>query len=241
MIDEIVDVDEEAAAALVRAYRTRTALRQAGDLAAHLRSMLEPSDGRTEGGLLREWRSPLLTDVADAADELFVVLVDWATWWARVLDEGEPAALAFARRNYQDSHVGELHLDAPILGFRAGTSPEMAAALIGSLTTWLIRFEEAIAAQDRAWEYQDEVTSLVWGGRAAAGLTRARPQREPMARPCPACGDTAVRAEFFGGSFRAAELRGDRLLSAVEGIEVRCSTCGHVEEASVSKIARWIS
>jgi hypothetical protein len=251
-------VDEEAAEALLRAQRARTALRMAPDLAAHLRTMLTPSDGRTEPGELPELRTPLLTDVADAADELFAVLLEWATAWAITFDETEPVAAAYAHRNYQDSHPGEGHRDARLEGFRAGTTPKQAAALTRAITAYLLPRHDAIAEQPAAPVYFDEVTALVWRLRSASGLTKPHPTREPSPRPCPLCGEYAVRAEYFGGTFLAAEKRGERLsayarrgetpedassafMKAVDGVEVRCSFCGWEADARPSKIAKWLA
>jgi hypothetical protein len=249
---------EAAAEALLRAKRARKALAFAPELAAHLRSLLTPSDGRTERGELPELRTPLLTGVADAADELLARLLEWATWWAGELRVDLPVAWSFAKRNYQDAHPSAGYRDVDAQGYRANVDARTAAAIMRSLVIWLIQHEEAIADHPRAGDYQDDVSALVWSLRAASGLVPDRPMREPSPRPCPVCGELAMRAEYFGSPFQAAVLRGERLspapsvdeteeqatnrfMRAVDGIEVRCEYCGHVEAASATRIARWLS
>lgn len=242
-VNDLADVDEDAAAALLRARKARKALELAPDLAAHLRALMLPSDGRTEVGDSPELRTPLLTGVTDAADGLLRQLLEWADWWSKRLDIDGPVAASFARHDYQGSHASMGFSDFESVGFRAGTSPEMAAAIVRALVVWLLVHDDEMIVADPFWAglYQDDVSKLVWRLRAESGQSPARPAREPSARPCPVCGELAMRAEYFGSSFQAAELRGEQLLNAVEGIDVRCGYCGHVETASATRIARWLS
>lgn len=252
------EAEEAAQEARVRATKARKALAAAPELASHLRSLLEPADGRTEGGVLPEMRTPLLTDVTDSADELVRVLAEWGIYWATELGYDQPTALSFLRRDYQDSHESRGHTDASIIGFRAGTNSSTARAIVWSLAVALQLGDDEREGHRMTDWYHDEVARLVWRLRMASRLSPAKPLRESSPRPCPVCGEYAMRAEYFGSSFPAAEARGERLvptprvneteeqathafLRAVDGIDVRCEHCGHVEEASTSKIVRWLS
>jgi len=249
--------DEAAAEARIRLVKTRKALLSAPELVQHLRASLTPSDGRTERGVLPELRTPLLTGVADAADEVYAVLISWVGYWAPTLKINPPAALLAAWRNGQDSHRSVGHSDAPALGFRAGTTPGEARGLVLAATTWLIDVEMEAADHDAVPDYQDEITRLIWGYRAASGLTTA-PVRTASPRPCPVCHEPAVCGEYFGGSLDGAEKRDERIrayarpgespeqalnafLSAVAGVAVRCQNCGWEAEARPSQIVRWLA
>jgi hypothetical protein len=262
LVDD-VEIDEERAEALLRARRARVALSLAPELAEHLRSLLTPSDGRTERGERPTDRTPLLTGVDDDADELYVGLLEWVDFWADALQLVKPTRGVLAWRNLQVSHRSAGYRDGQLLGFRAGTSPRVARTLVQSLSSWLLRIDERrLEGHWSTREFQDHVTWQVWSLRAASGLTAARPAREASDRPCPVCKTFSMRAEFFGGTVGAAELRGEldvagvatrderldptspagrRILSAVDGVAVRCSYCGHVVKPTAGTIAGWLS
>jgi hypothetical protein len=253
--DQVDDVDA-VAEAIIRAEKTRRALSLAPDLAEHLRTLVLHSDGRTEpGAAITVERTPLLAGITDDVDALFVLLLEWVAYWADTLEVKPPMTAVAAWTT-----AGGIRREGPDVaaGFRAGTTPERASALVWSLAFWLLVNDGEISAHPTAATYQDDVTSTVWALRAASRLTNA-PVRTTSPRPCPVCGEHTVHGEFFGSTFDAAEKRGERLsawarrdgetaeqalnqfLAAVAGVEVRCEYCGWTADARPSQIARWLA
>jgi hypothetical protein len=229
-------IDEAIAEALLRAERCRRALTEAPALVEHLRTIVLDSDGRTEPGVaVRQERTPLLTATTDAADEVFVALLEWVTYWAEQLAI-QPPMIAAAWRT-----AGGIRREDPDVpaGFRAGTTPELASSIVWGLAFWLLVNDAEISAHEKAALYQDEVSTLIWAYRAGSRLTKA-PVRTTSPRPCPICGEQAVHGEFFGSTFEAAERRGDELLDAVDGIEVRCDACRWTTKASATLMVKWL-
>lgn len=246
---EIIETEEQAAAR-IRQARARKALTSAPMLAYQLRWDATPLDGRTERGILRELRTPMLTGVVDAADELYVELQRWVLEWAVELQVPSPAGWSW--RNIRTGSQ---------LGMRADASPETALNLVTSSSAWLLWHENAIARLTGAEVYQDDVAGLVWSLRAAAGLVRPHRKSELVTiatRPCPECALDEVRVEYFGEPMAFAIARGERLsptpigdeteeqaanyfASATAGVTVRCAYCGWAPELKPSKIARWLS
>jgi len=218
---------EEEAEARLRALRTRKALGQAPELAQHLRAKLHLTDGRTEPGIeFRVMATPLLTTIADDADELYVRLIDWRTHFARWITF-EPAAAPKALRNFGDSHQSLGYADAPVLGFEAGTTPTMAATLIRRQSGWLLDHDTQINLLPDAAEYQADITNLIWGLRARHALTPAK-EREVSPRVCEVCSEAAVVAVWSGA--RATD------------VEIYCEHCGTVMPTPrPSLVEKWIS
>jgi hypothetical protein len=260
MVDDIQDApltDEAIAEALIRGERCRRALTEAPTLVEHLRTLVLHSDGRTEPGVeVLVERTPLLAGTTDAADEVYVLLLEWVAYWADAL-KVKPPMIAVAAW----TTAGGIRREGPDVaaGFRAGTTPELASSLVWGLAFWLLVNDTEISAHPTAEIYQDEVASLIWAQRAGSRLTKA-PVRTTSPRPCPVCGEHTVHGEFFGGTFDAAEKRGERLrawarrgdeetgeqalnqfLAAVAGVEVRCEFCGWKADARPSQIARWLA
>jgi hypothetical protein len=232
---------EDQDAEKVRRLRAMKALGAAPELVEHLRAMLTPSDGRTEGGVLPEMRTPLLTGITDAADEVYVVLLEWVGYWSETLDIPAPLAAVVAWRlpGGPSANIGGPRIG----GFRAGTSPTAARVRVRVLVAWLLRLEIAIARDPLGGEFFDEVSRIVWKYRASSGLTdQARSTRiwESSPRPCPDCGEISVRAEYFGEPIAAPVARGENLLDDVAGVQVRCMVCGWAEQPRASKVVRWL-
>ncbi len=243
---------EAQAAARIRQTRARKALAAAPMLAYQLRWDATPLDGRTEGGILREFRTPMMTGITDAADELYVELQRWVLEWAVELQVPSPAGWSW--RNIRTAEQ---------LGLRAEASPETAHNLVTSSSAWLLWHENAIAKLDGAGAYQDDVATLIWSLRAAAGMIRPHRRSEVVTistRRCPnpLCNSDEVRVEYFGEPMAYAIARGERLsptpigseseeqaanyfASAIAGVSVRCAVCGWEPELKPSKIARWLS
>lgn len=214
MIATLVETEEQAASR-VRASRGRVALEEAPRAVEHLRGLLEPGDGRTERGVdIRYERTPLLTQVADDADETYKLLVDWTLTWAALLNVPGPSSAIVAHRNFQDSHASQGFADAEVRGFKAGTTPSGGRMLTQLLTTWLLVHSDQIRTHELADQFHDEVAAQVWRVRAGHGLLPARPvtvglfgtDGEP--RKC-LYGHAEVRALFFGEPMAAAEARGE--------------------------------
>lgn len=248
---EIVETEAQAAAR-IRLVRSRKALTAAPSLAYQLRWDAAPLDGRTERGVLPELRTPMMTALTDAADELYVVLQRWVAIWAADLQVPAPAGWSW--RN---------PVTADLLGLRADATPETASILVSSAASWLLWHETEIAALPDVGEYHDDVASLVWSLRAAAGMIRSHRKSEiaeisTRMCPNPLCASDEVRVEYFGEPMAFAIARGERLAptpigdetedqaanyfaAAVAGVSVRCAVCGWAPELRPSKIARWLS
>lgn len=243
---------EEQAAARIRLVRSRKALAAAPMLAYQLRWDATPLDGRTERGVLPELRTPMLTGLTDAADELYVDLQRWVAIYAADLEV--PAPEGWSWRNPNTAYP---------MGLRADATPETASILVSSAASWLLWHEAAIAALPDAAEFHDDVAALVWSLRAAAGMIRPHRRSEIVTistRRCenPLCHSDEVRVEYFGEPMAYAEARGDhlrpvpladetedqmmnRFASIVAGVSVRCAVCGWAPEVRPSKIAKWLS
>lgn len=240
-------IAEALAKEALRAHRARKALAAAPELAEHLRALMLPTDGRTETtarDVTREDRStfgspaigasptPLLTAVADAADELLVDLSTWSTFWALELQKPAPAVSM-----WRIADGGER-------GFHANVTPTAARLQVSAISSWLLWNDEEIAVHEVAGEYQDGVSELVWRLRSASGLTspkRGSGIREKALLECDRCHELEMRVEYFGGAIAGAELRDEDLASNVQGIEVYCAHCGWKPETSAAKLLKWLS
>jgi hypothetical protein len=214
-MNAVIDETEEQKATRIRALRARVALEEAPHAVEHLRELLAPSDGRTERGIdIRYERTPLLTSVADDADETYKLLVDWTLSWAGLLQVPSPTTAIVAHRNFQDSHASQGFADAEVRGFKAGTTSQGARALTQLLTTWLLVHSDQIRTHELADVYHDEISAQVWRVRAGHGLLPAQPvtvglfgtDGEP--RKC-LYGHAEVKALFFGEPMASAEARGE--------------------------------
>lgn len=229
-------LEETEAQAEVRLLRerARVALDMAAEVAEHIVAESRPDDGRTERGIeMIAARTPLHSVKVDDADELFARLVDDALVWAERLHFAPPEPSASWQGIDRETGLRFMR------GFRAGMTPSGAARLIRRQAQWLSGRLNLIAEHPSGREFMAEIVALVWGLRGQYKLTPERVRSEAPPRLCERCGELAVRAEFFGGSFQAAELRGDELVA--EGIEVRCGHCGEQVAVSLSSIVRWLS
>jgi hypothetical protein len=235
----VVEETETQAAARVASVRARVALGQAAEVVEHIRASLTPADGRGERGIETLLQiTPLHTERTDDADEIYVRLLEWVSFWSETLGSLPPStAIVGWSRVDEDSPARSP--ERQVLGFPAGTTPGGAATLVRLLVMWLLSRDERLEQHSSSGAFFEDVTQMVWGFRAKYKLSPERVRGEPLARACPTCGELAVRAEFFGGSFRAAELRGDEL--AAEGVEVRCGHCGQSVAVSVNQVVRWLS
>lgn len=227
------DTIDDVAEARLRDLRARKALGYAPDLAEHLRAMLYPSDGRVERGIdFRDQSTPLRTEIADDGDTLHSVLLGWVEYWRIELGMPAPSTAVAAWRSRDEQ--------SNVIGFRAGTTPGGARALTQTLSTWLLLRADTIVEHSAAESFHVEVAREVFALRGKYP-TSPRPERTVLARPCPVCGEVAVRGDYFGGTISAAVARGEDMLSAVDGIAVRCDACGWRAETRPTQIVRWLA
>lgn len=191
-------------------HRTRTALSQAPELVAHMRSLMLPLDGRTERGVEQPiQRTPLLTGVVDDADGVYVLLVEWARYW---FTEFREVRAPFARvRAVTDLDSPVSAPEVRVLGFHSGTTSEGSRFLTGAVSGWLSSRLDRISEHATAKTFFEDVVSSVWGLRARHGLTRFR-ERPVTPRRCPECGEASV------GAVWTSEL--------VTDVIVACVNCG---------------
>jgi hypothetical protein len=206
---------EQQAEARIRDMRVRRALKDAPDVARHVRSIAV--GGQIERGeTLPEWTAPMRITAADDLDSFYSQLLDWVSYWSQVLGSMPPATtvMAWTLRNRD------------IQGFKANTTPEGAGILVKLNTGWLLARAERIAAHESGQVFQDDVNGLLWRLRSAYGLTpdRVRPVR---ARACPVC-----REYQIGTQWLSLDLR---------DVVVRCAQCGYqVAAETYPDLSLWI-
>lgn len=223
---EAVEAEAKAAAHL-RDMRSRKALGAAPGIIMHIRSLIDGATGHTERGVeLAEASTPLITQWVDDADDLYAQLLSWVSYWVDELHDQPPAAAPVAWRNFQDSHRSAGFADAPQIGFRPGTTPDGAQILTRLQSMWLLTRADRIAAHSAAGVYQDDVARIVFALKGRYP-TAPRPERSVSPRPCPACGEFAVSAEWIGEDVR--------------DVLVKCENCGYEIPTVGSKVERWLS
>lgn len=211
------DVEERTEAELL-AWRCDRALKDAPELAMHVRSLIVPGNGQGERGEEdpRE-RAPLRVTPTDAADNLFANLLLWLDYWCEELGQGNPLPASVAWSNYRE-----------VQGFRAGTGVQAAGRLVGKVTGALLALGDGIARHGQGGVYQVEIVRLVGEVRAQFPV-QERAKRPVSARACPRCGEFEVRADWWGVD------RGD--------VEVFCSLCGwraDVDRRTYRELMTWI-
>ncbi|WP_022886379.1 hypothetical protein [Glaciibacter superstes] len=223
-IPQEVEETEEQKLARIRHRRALSALREAPDLILYVRSLIDHTE---RGEVLAEYVSPMRLTATDDSDAVYGQLVEWVTYWARVLEVDPPSTAAIASRNFYDSHPSAGYADAPVLGFRAGTTPEGAHMLIRLQTMWLLTHAERIHGFPGAEEYESDVTGLLWRLRGKYPTAPRRP-RDVYPRPCPVCDLETVSAVWFSED--------------VHDVSVSCSHCGYeVPGQSYSRILDWLA
>jgi len=216
--------DERQAAALLLQSRCRKALAQVPDLIAYVRAL--SIGGQSERGeTLPEWTAPMRITAAQDSDEVYAQLVDWVMFWVESLGSMPPAAAVVAWRDFHGSHASAGYRDAPISGFRAGTTSEGAYALTRLLTSWLlIRFPD-ITEHASGETFFEDVAGFVFKLRAKYPIA-PRPPKDVSPRPCPVCGEAAVGAEWNSPD--------------VLDVTIACDHCGHVIEGTPAQVAKWL-
>jgi hypothetical protein len=136
--------------------------------------------------------TPLHTEKADDADEIYVRLLEWVGYWAETL-EVVPPSVAIVGWSRVDEDSRAAAPERQFLGFRAGTTPEGAAMLTRLLTLWLLSRDDRIEQDSSTGAFQEDVAQLVWSMRAKYRLTPAR-DRKVLPRFCATCKEYAVEA-----------------------------------------------
>jgi hypothetical protein len=239
---EETEMTEEQEAAKLLRIKTRRALSSLPDLVGYVRECVDTTLRSERGGHVSQESTPLVTGWVDDADEAFAQVLNWVMFWSEELKVAAPSAGLVAWSNQVE-----------VQGFRANTTPEGARALVALLTMWLNLREEAIDSSASCEVYRRDVTAIV-GNLYGRHPTSPRPAHVASPRPCPVCGECEVRGEFYRESLSAAEMRGDlavshlgkderavRLVDVVNGVSVRCASCGWLEESTVRGLYRWLS
>jgi hypothetical protein len=234
-------VTEEQEAAKLLRIKTRRALSSLPDLVGYVRECVDTTLRSERGGHVSQESTPLVTGWVDDADEAFAQVLNWVMFWSEELKVAAPSAGLVAWSNQVE-----------VQGFRANTTPEGARALVALLTMWLNLREEAIDSSASCATYRSDVVSIV-GNLYGRHPMSPRPAPVVSARQCAMCGDFEVRGEFFREPMAAAEIRGElavsflakderavRLLDVVDGVSVRCASCGWTEESTVRALHRWL-
>jgi hypothetical protein len=242
MVDVVErELTEDQEAAKLLRIKTRRALSSLPDLVGYVRECVDTTLRSERGGHVLQESTPLVTGWVDDADEAFAQVLNWVVFWSEELKVAAPSAGLVAWSNQVE-----------VQGFRAGTSPAGARALVSLLVMWLNLREEAIDASPSCEVYRSDVVSIV-GNLYGRHPMSPRPAPVVSARPCPVCGDFEVRGEFFREPMAAAEMRGElavsflgkderaaRLLDVADGVSVRCASCGWAEESTVRGLHRWL-
>lgn len=196
-------------------WRCTRALREAPELAMHVRSLMVPGTGQGERGEEDpRARLPMRVTPTDTADHLFANLLLWVDYWGEQLGRVSSVPAAVAWSNFRE-----------VQGFRAGTTAEGAGKLTGRVTRCLLDWSGEIARHAQGGVYHSEIVRLVGEVRGMFPL-EVRPDRPVSPRPCPQCGEREVRADWWGVD------RGD--------VEVRCLSCGWRAEEDYRALMAWI-
>lgn len=207
--------EDERSEAEVLAWRCDRALREAPEIAMHVRSLIVPGNGQGERGEEdpRE-RAPLRVTPTDAADNLFANLLLWLDYWCEELGQATPLPASVAWSNYRE-----------VQGFRAGTSVEDASRLVGKVTAALRSMAEGIALHGQGGVYHVEIVRLIGELRGQFPLEQ-RKVRPAHARPCPNCKEAEVRADWWGVDDT--------------DVEVKCGACGWKSDADYKALMTWL-
>lgn len=191
-------------------WRVRWRLAEAPKIVVALRSTMDPRragavESRVSGS--RERSLPFFESQAPDADDLFGVLVDWATSHAEVL--GGRAATSLPGAAWRMFGTGENSR-----GLGSGVSPKAAGEAVAEVVGWLVRWGEQIASLPAVTAYHDDVVAQVGRYRVRAGLVAPRARRAAP-HGCPVCLAGVVEVS----------------VPDVGPVLVRCSECREVFDA----------
>jgi predicted RNA-binding Zn-ribbon protein involved in translation (DUF1610 family) len=218
-IETTDDIDEKAKAAALaeaklRAWRCKKALQSAPELVEFMRSMVARAE---RGESLPEAVVPLQTGIVQDADDLYTRLVEWVTYWHRLLVTLPPATTPAAWKIWEH---------AERTGLPAGVTPRGASALVQLQTMWLLQKQHQIQLHPSHETYQADIIKLLSKMRAAYPV-EARREKPTFSRACPTCGEFTVTADWWSP-------RG-------EDVDVKCEHCGwSAEYQTVVQKLDWI-
>lgn len=180
-------------------WRLSRALHGAAELFTHARAI---TLSRAEAGeTLTELNAPMRITTEDDASERYARLAEWVDYFAAELNIAPPVTRIAARRVNGDVH-----------GFRAHVAPEGAGLLVSLLTMWLLIHQEQLHTDAAYPVYRDDLTEFMWELRRKYPVDRGR-ERPIVPRPCPECGELAIRAEWWSEN--------------LNDVEVACTLCGY--------------
>ncbi|WP_165069685.1 hypothetical protein [Marisediminicola senii] len=210
---------DEATETRLRTHRTRTALAAAPRIVEHIRSMITPGLVNASDGMPRatspDPSTPLRMDAADDSDALYAQLINWVHYWAEVLPTAPPAPNVVAWSNDREPQ-----------GFRAGTTPAGAKALVEVHTMWLMLRAQLIATHPQQEAYQNDIIAIV-GTLRSRYPTAPGSERLVSSRACPVCGE--------------AEVAGTWLSEDHYDVRVECGHCGwFVPPKYYREALRWM-
>lgn len=196
------------AEAKMRQWQTKKALQAAPELAAYLRSLIARQE---RGEVLDELTAPLRLQILEDADELYARLIEWVTFWHRLMETMPPATTAVAWRNIFDSHNSIDNVDATVIGFKAGVTPRGARDLVQLQTMWLLQRQHRIRLHPDHEAYEADIRELIGNMRGKYPI-ESRSEKPTYSRGCPLCGEYMVSAEWWS--------------ETASDVEVTCHNCG---------------
>lgn len=204
MTDTMFETEEQAAAR-IQAFRLRRALEDAPAQFQFVQSIAVGGQGE-KGETLREWSAPMRITAADDVDAAFKPLIEYAMFFAEKLNLPISALTAAAWSVRRE-----------VRGFRAGTTPEGAWAIVQVQTMLLLVHWERIAETVYFDNYAKRMSEILWELRSHYPMNDRKP-RDVFPRACWICGEYAVGAEWGDGD--AAD------------VTVSCEHCGDVLPSS---------
>ncbi|QCR43429.1 hypothetical protein C1N91_07585 [Curtobacterium sp. SGAir0471] len=170
------------------AARARLRLNEAPGLIAYVRTLVVPAGAQRSDGLPRpaskEAPAPLRVDAVDESDAAYAQLLHWVSYWSDELHIAPPVTATYAWADGRE-----------VQGFRAGVTPDGAAALVLNVTIWLLTHQDKIERHQHAGAYFDDVATIVWELRQKFPRDGRGP-RPVIPRPCPVCGDASMGVEW---------------------------------------------
>lgn len=170
------------------ATRARHRLTEAPGLIAYIRTLVVPAGAQRSDGLPRpaskEAPAPLRVDAVHESDSAYAQLLNWVSYWSDELHIAPPVTATYAWANGRE-----------VQGFRAGVTPEGAAALVLNVTIWLLTHQDKVERHQQAGAYFEDIASIVWELRQKFPRDGRGP-RPVFPRPCPICGDAAIGVEW---------------------------------------------
>lgn len=205
----LTDIDERTELQL-KAARARHRLTEAPAIIGWVRAQVTPGIGGVQDGMPRAASKtaplPLHADAVDDSDLAFARILEWVSYWAGVYDEQPPALIQTHWRV-----AGEAQ------GFRAGITAEGAHHLTAAATLWLLTRHDRILMHEAARTYFVDAATIVQE-LTARYPTSPRRQRPVLDRACPVCDRFTYGADWQGDD--------------VADFELRCSFCGHHQDAA---------